>query len=167
MQIILKSTCPKLSKQAKHPLTYNIASDAKKYYFRICHNDGGHFSTQWISLDDAVATMPREEIFPASILAPLYESTNSNNAGFLLAALMAEGIVESVKDSPRMHRLADVSNFRKRMAKLIKDKVSLEDEVAIRQAEAEAKRKALEAKLKKARMAKSKAPAKKPAKAKS
>ena len=158
IQILLKSTCKKLSKQSKHPLTYNIAVDSGHYHFRISHNDGGHFSTQWIKLDDALAAMPEDEVFPASVLAPLYESSNSNNPGFLAAAMLDQGLIESVKDSPRMHRLADLAQFDKRMSALVKKKVSLDDEVAMLQAEKEKRRKALEAKLKKQRNANSKKP---------
>jgi hypothetical protein len=167
MQIILKSTCKKLSKQSKHPLTYNVGVDSGHYHFRISHNEGGHFSSQWIKLDDALAAMPEDEVFSASILGKLYESANSNNPGFLGASLLAEGIIESVKESQRMHRMADVSNFRKRMAKLVKDKVSLPDEIAAMEAEKEAKRQKLMAALQKKQKAAAKKPTKTTAQSKS
>ncbi len=166
-QIILKSSCKKLSMQSKHPLTYNVAIDSGHYHFRISHNKGGHFSSEWISLDDALEAMPEDEVFPASVLAPLYASSNSNNPGFLCAALLKEGLVESVDGSSRIHRLGDLAQFDKRMSKLIKDKVSLPDEVAEVEAKKEKQRKALEAKLKKQRAANAKKPTKKTTRAKS
>ncbi len=158
MNILKKARCGNLSNPGKKTLTYNVGNRDDEYYLRLSDNQGGgFFSTEWISLSEVTELMPKEEPFTTSVLTPLYESKSSNNQGFMAAVLVAEKIWLPVIGNRRQFTPGDVTVFTKRMQTLIGKKVNLKDEVAEREAAAEAKRKALEAKLKAQRTRASKA----------
>lgn len=110
--------------------------------------NGGYFSNEWVSLNEITERLPNLKPFNASALTPLFKSKSANNAGFLAAALKAESLLLPVKETKRLHTLSDISAFIKSMAKLVKSKVSLPDEIAEREAVKAAKLKALAEKLK-------------------
>jgi hypothetical protein len=139
INILKISTCGKVTLPDDHTLTYNIGYDTnqKTLLARITDNDtGGLFSNEWITLDDIITTIEKrpspDTSFNAKIFTSLYKSQSANNAGFLTAALKAECILVSFKDSKRLHDLGDIKAFENSMQPLIKDKVSLHDVVAER-----------------------------------
>ena len=136
LRIIKKSTCSKISPQARGQLTYHIGYDetAKTFHLRVTENTGGgFFSNEWIGIDsilETVAALPTNEPFKAVIFIPLYQSTSANNHGFLAAALRAENLLGIVDGQPLSHTLGDIKVFKAAMAKLFKEKVDLHDDVA-------------------------------------
>ena len=141
IDILEISTCGKVSAPSDHTLTYNIGWDtaAKTLLVRLTDNDtGGLFSNEWITLDDIVTTIEKrlspDKSFNAKIFTSLYKSQSANNAGFLSAALKAENILVPFKGSKRLHNIGDVNAFTDSIQTLIKDKVSLPDVVAERDA---------------------------------
>ncbi|MEP7706442.1 hypothetical protein [Paraglaciecola sp. 25GB23A] len=141
IDILKISTCGKVSAPAEHTLTYNIGYDTagKTLLVRITNNEtGGLFSSEWIALTDVLSAIEKrpspDKSFNARIFTPLYKSQSANNAGFLSAALKAENILIPFKDSKRLHNIGDVEAFTDSMQPLIKDKVSLPDVVAERDA---------------------------------
>lgn len=141
INILKISTCGKVSAPAEHTLTYNIGYDtaAKTLLARLTDNDtGGLFSSEWIAIDDIVTTIEKrpspDTSFNAKIFTSLFKSQSANNAGFLTAALKAENILVPFKDSKRLHDIGDIKAFTDSMQPLIKDKVSLHDVVAERDA---------------------------------
>jgi hypothetical protein len=139
---ILKiANCGKVTLPDDHTLTYNIGYDTadKTLLVRLTDNDtGGLFSNEWIILDDIVTTIEKrptpDTSFNAKIFTSLYKSQSANNAGFLAAGLKAENILVPFKDSKRLHDMGDIKAFESTMQTLIKDKVSLHDVVAERDA---------------------------------
>jgi hypothetical protein len=163
-RIIKRSSCKPISPSAKGELTYNIGHNdqPKALIIRIIANTGGgFFSNEWIALDDILACIeeqPTDAPFKALIFRQLYVlSRSSNNHGFLAAALRAEGILLPVEKAVYSHTLGDVAAFTKAMAKPIKENVSLEDTVAIHNAEMEARRQAMAEKIQKVHSGASKA----------
>jgi len=164
-RIIKKSTAPKLSPTATGALTYHVASDAPdatpaSTYLRITANSaGGFFSNEWICLDDILNTISENDsdtTFKAITFKHLYQSKGTNNHGFLAAALRAEKILLPVDKKVMSHTLGDPEPFLKTMQKLIKDKIDLEDDVAVEEAIKEAKRAEMIKNMKKAHKANSK-----------
>lgn len=153
-RIIKKPTSPKLSPRAQGSLTYHVGYDetAKTYHFRITANSGGgFFSNEWISLNDildTIETTSSDKPFKALIFKSLYDSKGSNNHGFLAAALRAEKLLLPVEKQLMSHTLGDVKSFTTAMQQLIKDKVSLDDDVAAAEKIKEAKRAELIAAMK-------------------
>jgi hypothetical protein len=141
INILKISTCGKVTLPNDHTLTYNIGynADQKTLLVRLTDNDtGGLFSNEWITLTDIITTIEKrpapDTSFNAKIFTSLYKSQSANNAGFLTAALKAEHILVSFKDSKRLHNLGDIKAFTDSMQPLIKNKVSLHDVVAERDA---------------------------------
>jgi hypothetical protein len=136
LRIIKKSTAQKLSPRAQGSLTYHVGYDetAKTFHFRITANSGGgFFSNEWIALNDTLDTIETTSSgkpFKALIFKSLYQSKGSNNHGFLAAALRAEKLLLPVEKQLMSHTLGDVKSFKAAMQQLIKDKVSLDDDVA-------------------------------------
>ena len=138
INILKIATCGKVTAPEELTLTYNIGYDIadKTLLLRITDNaTGGLFSPEWIPLNailTAISTRPNPETsFNARIFATLYTSASANNAGFLVAALKAEGILVPLQ-STRLHELGAVEAFEKSMQLLIKDNISLHDVVAER-----------------------------------
>ena len=160
-RIIKKSTSPKLSPRAQGSLTYHVGYDetAKTLHFRITANSGGgFFSNEWIALNDildTIETTSSDKPFKALIFKSLYQSKGSNNHGFLAAALRAENLLLPVEKQLMSHTLGDVKSFKAVMQQLIKDKVSLDDDVAAAEKIKQAKRAELIAAMKKAAKTKS------------
>ena len=157
IRIIKQSICPPISPSAKGKLTHNISHNdqSKSLHFRVTANTGGgFFSNEWIALDDILACIeaqPTDEPFKALIFRELYVlSRSSNNHGFLAAALRAEGILLAVEKAVYSHTLGNVAAFTKIMQKPIQENVSLEDTVAIHNAEMDAMRQAMTEKMRKA-----------------
>jgi hypothetical protein len=141
INILKISTCGKVSAPSEHTLTYDIGYDAtqKTLHLRLTDNDtGGLLSNEWIALDDIVTTIEKrpspDTSFNAKIFTSIYKSQSANNAGFLSAALKSENILVPFKDSKRLHDMGDIKAFTDGMQTLIKDKVSLHDVVAERDA---------------------------------
>lgn len=154
LRIIKISTTQKLSASAKGDLTYHIGYEetAKNFHFRITANSGGgFFSNEWVALNDildTIETTSPDKPFKAIIFKPLYQSKGSNNHGFLAAALRAESLLLPVEKQLMSHTLGNVKSFKTAMQQLIKDKVSLEDDVAEAEKIKEAKRAELIAAMK-------------------
>jgi hypothetical protein len=141
INILKIATCGKVTLPDDQTLTYNIGYDTadKSLLIRITDNaTGGLFSPEWIPLNAILTTIntrPNPETsFNARIFTGLYTSASANNAGFLVAALKAEGILVSFKQSTRLHEMGAVEAFEKSIRALIKDNVSLHDVVAERAA---------------------------------
>jgi len=152
LRIIKKSTCPKLSTRAKGALTYHIGYSAtdKSFHVRITANAGGFFSNEYINLDDVLAcieTNSPDAPFKALLFKSLYHSKGANNHGFLAAVLLAEGVLKPEEGKALSFLLGDVPAFKASMNTLIKNKVDLEDDVAIADAAREAKRAELAKKM--------------------
>ncbi len=87
--------------------------------------------------------------FKALVLKNLYQSKSANNHGFLSSVLRAEKILLPDEKQKLAHTKGDPKPFTTAMQKLIKEQVSLEDEVAIADEAKEAKRQELIANMKK------------------
>jgi hypothetical protein len=152
LRILKKATCPKLSTRAKGTLTYHVgyAANDKSFHIRITANAGGFFSNEYINLGDVLTTMVTngsDSAFKALVFKPLYQSKGANNHGFLAAALLTEGILQPEEGKALSFVLRDAPAFKAAMNKLIKEKVDLENDVAIAESAREAKRSELTKKM--------------------
>jgi hypothetical protein len=155
MRIIKRQyDCPTISPSSKATLAYDINHDKESNSLSIriiANSGGGFFSNEWIAINDILACIekaPADFPFKALIFRHLYKSKGSNNHGFLAAVLRNEGLLVSVPKAAYSHAVGDHDAFNKAVQKLVKGKTNLEDIVAIREAEIEAKREALAKKMK-------------------
>jgi len=98
--LILKSNpAKKLSPRFPGSITYEIGKhvDNQTLAIRITHNDsGGLFSKEWIALTDIAELMTSAESdkpIKSVAFKSLFKAGSANNAGFLCAALRAEGVL--------------------------------------------------------------------------
>ena len=95
---------PKLSPKAPGHLTYALGIDdhTQDLYLQLQDNSsGGFFSREWVPLshiDACIARLKPKEVFAASHFRPAFISRSQNNAGFLAAALKAEGVIIAVPE---------------------------------------------------------------------
>ena len=146
IRIIKIADCGKLTAQNAISLTYNIAvNDSSKTHFRTTDNKtGGLFSTEWIALDailDTVKDIPDagEKPFSALIFDRLFTYRSANNAGFLVAALLAEGVLQRHKETKRMVIMGEPDKFLEELKPLVDSDINLHDVIAERLAERELK----------------------------
>lgn len=98
IRILKESTCPSLSD--KSTLTYHIGSlGSADIQFRIHSNSGnGFFSKEWVPLANLLELINEtEKPFTWHVLHPLFRGKSVNTAGFLMAALMNEGLVRPLE----------------------------------------------------------------------
>ena len=126
---ISTSTCPSLTNTSK--ISYKIATDpSSNIYFQIIKNSNvGKFSEEWIAYKDAKAALPIGS-FSSAPLRKLYRNKSLNTPGFLLAALLNEGIVEREPGKRLMFRFKGDEEFLADMEKLAKASESTVSAVA-------------------------------------
>ena len=120
--ILHRSSCPKLSARAKGELDYQVgySPTATDLYIRIVSNhSGGYFSKEWVPLTVIQTCLPSEldadsgssdlSSFSARVLTTAFVSKSQNNAGFLAAALLAEGLIAKADDKQHVLQLGVVS----------------------------------------------------------
>lgn len=108
----MTSNCPSLSGKSK--LTYEVGADpAKGLHARITKNTGsGWFSKNWVALQDVHELLTREgPPITFGTLLPLYAGRSVNTAGFLLAVLRHEGLVQPMADRPRCYERREAKAF--------------------------------------------------------
>ena len=94
-RILKTGTCPSLSGKSK--LTYEIGAGAdSNICVRVTKNTGaGMFSKTWVALDQ-VHRLVNDKPITSTTLAPLFQGGSANSAGFLLAVMKQEGLVQAV-----------------------------------------------------------------------
>ena len=95
VRILKTGTCPSLSGKSK--LTYEIgAGSASEICVRVTKNTGaGMFSKAWVALDQ-VHRLVNDKPITSTTLGPLFKGGSANSAGFLLAVMKNEGLVQAV-----------------------------------------------------------------------
>jgi hypothetical protein len=99
-----KSTCPTLS--GKATLTYELGKDTSKaLHYRVTENDGGgFFSTEWLPWKDIEVAIYADEPVTSICLRSLFKGKSVNTSGFLMAVLVAEGLLEALPEKKRLFK---------------------------------------------------------------
>jgi hypothetical protein len=169
IRIIKIADFGKLTSPETTTLTYNLGVDASSnIHFRITDNKtGGLFSPEWIALDailDTVKTAPDAKPFSALIFDRLFTYRSANNAGFLVAALLAEGVLQRYKETKRMVIIGEPDKFLADIKPLVDSDTSLHDVIAERLEARKLKEVEREKALAQVRVARAKTSADKPTK---
>lgn len=121
IRVLKSGTCPSLTGKSK--LMYEFgAGPGNQLNVRIARNSGtGWISPQWVSWPDLLEALQdaKGEPITSFTLRPLYAGRSVNTAGFLLAALMNEGLVQRMEDRPRCYELLDARRFLAEMDSLV------------------------------------------------
>jgi hypothetical protein len=169
IRIIKITDCGKLTSPETTTLTYNLGVDASSnIHFRVTDNKtGGLFSPEWIALDailDTVKTAPDAKPFSALLFDRLFTYRSANNAGFLVAALLAEGVLQRYKETKRMVIMGEPDKFLEYIQPLVDSDTSLHDVIAERLEARKLKEVEREKALAKARQSQAKTSVDKPTK---
>jgi hypothetical protein len=94
MRILKTGECPSLSGQST--LTYQIGcNNDNEVHVALTGNSGkGIFNRDWIALDEIYSLLTGQEKITSGGLHGLFEGRSSNSAGFVLAALLKEGLLK-------------------------------------------------------------------------
>jgi hypothetical protein len=138
IRIIKITDCGKLTAPNATTLTYNLGvGGSTNIHFRVTDNKtGGLFSPEWIALDailGMVKDAPAAKPFSALIFDRLFTYRSANNAGFLVAALLAEDVLLRYKKTKRMLVLGNPDKFLEDSQPLVDSDTSLPDVVAERE----------------------------------
>lgn len=98
IRILKEASCPSLSD--KSTLIYHIGSlGTADIQFRIHSNSGnGFFSKEWVPLANLLEQINETgKPFTWHVFQPLFRGKSVNTAGFLMAALMNEGLVRPLE----------------------------------------------------------------------
>lgn len=95
--------CPSISdlSELEYHLGYE-ADDPQRIYIRLVRNSGnGKIHPGWLSLADlehALASVPADGAFNASLLKPLFQGRSTNNLHFSIAVLLDCGLLKQVEE---------------------------------------------------------------------
>jgi hypothetical protein len=93
MRVLKVATTSSLSNRST--LGYAIGCDDSNAIFIGLRSNtaAGMFSPKWVAYLDIAQALVQADRITSSTLSPLYEYTSRNNAGFMLAVLLGEGLV--------------------------------------------------------------------------
>jgi hypothetical protein len=130
-RIIKATSCPTLS--GKGTLQYHLGTRDGEILFRVHANSGsGFFSREWISMSSIQQvsnTIPVDKpVTSFLLLNPVYVGRSQNSPGFLMAVLVAEGLVEPVEGDERVYWRTDGAEFYAGVKALIDSDVDIKVE---------------------------------------
>lgn len=98
-------TCPSLS--GTSTLAYEVSTTEQDTCYRVVGNSAaGLFCKDWIPLSSLSPLLTQESI-SSGTLKVLFPGRSTNSAGFLLAVLVAEGMVRPVEGKSFRYTTAD------------------------------------------------------------
>jgi hypothetical protein len=132
MRVLKVGTTASLSNRST--LGYAIGcNDAGAIFLSLRSNTAaGMFSSKWIAFLDLADALVHADRITSSTLLPLYANTSRNNAGFMLAVLLGEGLV---CPSERHYMRQDFKPFLQHVNSLIAAGVDLGDADAVLEAD--------------------------------
>ena len=112
--LLRKASCKSL--EGRGTLNYELGNnDSKSLYWRISQNSGGgFFSNEWIpfsAIRSVLESRSADTPLTSLALRGLFKGKSANNPSFLLATLVAEGVVKALEGKRRQYTLADISAF--------------------------------------------------------
>lgn len=124
MKILKTAECTSLSGQSI--LTYQVGCNTEnEVYISLAGNSGkGIFSKEPIVLEQIYSLLASQKgLVTSGNLMGLFEGKSSNTAGFLLAAILAEGFLKVSQDNQKQYELIDEKAYEKIVKGYAKKKV--------------------------------------------
>ncbi len=117
-------TCPSISQASE--LTFHLgygADHPQQIYLRLVANSGpGKIHPGWLALADleqALASIPADGAFKASVLAPLFRGRSTNNLHFSIAVLLHCGLLKKAEPPAEGYVRSTPDVFWKELSALI------------------------------------------------
>ena len=138
IRILKIGTCPSLSQSST--LTYHVGhvvnGDQGDILFRVhANSSSGYFSREYVPLvaiqeiftkEATDGTIPGNGQITSYLLHSLFKGRSSNTPGFMLAALLAEGLVQPSSINDRCYECTDGKEFFSGIQMLIDSDVALD-----------------------------------------
>ncbi len=110
VQVLKEDTCPTSS--GKSTLTYQVGVDESgATHLKVSGNDGGGFwSAEWVSftgIQAALTEWPEDQGITSMTFRKIFRGKSANTPGFLIAVLVAEGLLEPMPGKSRVHQARD------------------------------------------------------------
>lgn len=104
------------SLEGQSNLVYHIGRDADgQLYWCLVENDGGgYFSDEWVSAEAITAALQAwasDKPITSIALQGLFTGKSANNRSFLLAALVAEGVLVRLESNKRHYAVGDLTGY--------------------------------------------------------
>ena len=128
MRLLKIDNCPSLS--GRSTLTYHIGcKEDLSVHLRIYQNSGtGIHSKDWVALAQLDNSMQSEDKpITASMLRELFKGKSTNTIGFILAALIHEGLIRIDDEVKRTYQRIDPAEYKKGIQDLIDAGTSLNE----------------------------------------
>lgn len=128
MRLLKIDNCPSLS--GRSTLTYHLGcSEDLTIHLRIYQNSGtGIHSKDWVALAQLDTSMQSEDKpITASMLKELFKGKSTNTTGFVIAALIHEGLLRIDDEIKRTYQRIDPAEFMKGIQELINAGTSLNE----------------------------------------
>jgi hypothetical protein len=124
VQVLKEATCPTSS--ARSTLTYQVGVDESgAIYLKVASNDGGgFFSNEWIAFTDiqaAIEAWPDDQGITSMTFRKIFRGKSANTPGFLIAVMLATGLLEPMADKKRVHQACDPAPFLASVEELMKE----------------------------------------------
>ena len=124
VQVLKEDTCPTSS--GKSTLGYQVCADESgAIHLKVSSNDGGGmFSPEWIAftgIQSALTEWPDDQGVTSMTFRKIFRGKSANTPGFLIAVLVAEGLIEPVPGKTRVHQPCDPATFLASLDKLKAD----------------------------------------------
>lgn len=111
MWLLKSATASKLGKYAEGGIDYQVTADVERTALSIAitgNSGGGYFSRERVpfaKIEACVSKCEAGKPFASKALADAFEGRSSNNAGFIVAALRAEGLLGPAPEAETQHVL--------------------------------------------------------------
>jgi hypothetical protein len=127
MKVLKESTCPSLSQRST--LTYEVGCGADRtVHIRITANTGkGIINKHCVPLSVLEPLLKKGEPVTAKALRSILQGRSANTVGFLMALMLAEGLLQASPDDPHGYLPVDPAEFRKVIQALMDTPQSIED----------------------------------------
>jgi hypothetical protein len=109
-KVLKTGSCPSLSDTGM--LSYEVgADDSGETYYRItANNAGGFFSQEWVAWSKIYAACNVPDPITSVLFRGLFRGKSVNTAGFLLAALKHQGLIQRKQDKSRLYILTEAAH---------------------------------------------------------
>lgn len=112
IQISKEAQCTSLAETGV--LVFEIGTDdsGETYYRITANNAGGFWSNEWVAWTDIYAVCSGNDSLTSIMLRGLFKGKSVNTAGFLMAALKQEGLVQRKAGKVRLYSLTEEAHKR-------------------------------------------------------
>lgn len=113
--VLHSSECPSLTMRSR--LSYELGQDAsQQVHIRVTRNTGrGYVKPAWVPLSALELLIRAEERFTRAAVLDLFRGTSINGAGFVMAVLRQEGVIEAVEEVRHAYRYLGSAALRERL----------------------------------------------------